>query len=70
MNTMIRGTHPYGFRSGQWAELVRIMPYTPEGNRHTRDCFMVRFPEDGFVDLWVVADPDARYEFRETEQSK
>lgn len=67
MRTMIRATHSYAFRSGEWAELIRMAPFTPEGGRHTRDCFVVRFPEDGFVDYWVVADPDGHYEFQEAE---
>lgn len=55
--THVRTMHRYGFRSGQWAELLTIAP-APGG----RDCYMVRFP-DGVTDFWVVADPDGQYEF-------
>lgn len=58
MVTEIRTTHPYGFRSGEWAQLLTIAP-APEG----RDCYVVRFP-DGATDYWVVNDPDGQYETR------
>lgn len=51
----IRTTHPYGFRSGQWARLIGVewVGYRP--------CYSVRF-SDGVTDQWVMADP--HYEFR------
>lgn len=55
--THVRTMHPYGYRSGQWAELLTIAP-DPEG----RDCLVVRFP-DMATDYWVLDDPDGRYEF-------
>ena len=55
---LIRATHPYGFRSGEWAEILTIAP-DPEG----RDCYVVRF-SDGFTDYWPVNDPSDPYEFR------
>lgn len=57
--TLIRTNHPWGFRSGQWAELLTTAP-DPEG----RDCYVVRF-SDGATDFWVVNDGDGRYEIRD-----
>jgi len=55
--TLIRATHPYGFRSGQWAILRCVVP-GPE-----RDCYLVEF-DDGVTDFWPVNDPSDPYEFR------
>lgn len=55
--SQIRATHPYSFRSGQWARLVSVT------SGPGRECYLVEFP-DGVTDLWVVADPAAGYEFR------
>lgn len=55
--THIRATHPYSYRSGEWAEILSIAP-APD----RRDCWIVRFP-DGTTDFWVCNDPDAGYEF-------
>jgi hypothetical protein len=52
----IRATHPYSYRSGQWAELLTTAPGTD------RDCYVVQFP-DGATDFWVVDDQHAGYEF-------
>lgn len=52
----IRATHPYAYRSGQWATVLTTVPGP------TRDCYIVEFP-DGATDWWVVGDPDAGYEF-------
>lgn len=60
--TEIRATHPYAFRSGQWATLLRRERHPETG----RDCYVVRFP-DGAKDWWVVADQDEHYEFRQAE---
>jgi hypothetical protein len=60
---LIRTTHPYGFRCGQWAEVLTIAP-DPEG----RDCYIVRFP-DGTTDYWVVTDPDGGYEHAFTDEA-
>lgn len=57
---MIRGTHPYVFRSGKWAELVCTMDDPGKDRR----CYLVRFP-DGVTDWWPVEDEAAGYEFRE-----
>jgi len=53
---LIRTNHPYGYRSGQWAELLTTAPAP-----NKRDCYVVRFP-DGATDFWVVDDPDGQYE--------
>jgi hypothetical protein len=54
----IRTTHPYGFRSGEWARLVMVVP------ARGRDCYLVEFP-DLVTDLWVVDDAAGRYEFED-----
>lgn len=54
----IRSTHPYGYRSGEWAEILTVAP-SPE-----RDCYVVRFL-DGATDFWPVNDPSDAYEFAE-----
>lgn len=57
----IRATHHYGFRNGQWAKLVNVVP------ARERDCWLVEFP-DGVTDLWVVADASDYYEFSYAEE--
>ena len=59
---LIRGTHRYSFRSGEWAELVGTMDDPETGRR----CYAVMFG-DGVADWWPVDDPDAGYEFRDGE---
>jgi hypothetical protein len=54
----IRATHPYGFRSGQWAWLARVEWFAG------RACFFVQFP-DLAVDHWPIQDPADPYEFRQ-----
>ena len=54
--TLIRSTHPYGFRSGQWAT------YWGTVTTRGRECYFVRFP-DGETDQWPIADGQAGYEF-------
>jgi hypothetical protein len=43
---LIRCMHPYGFRSGQWAELkgTTDLPGFAEGDRA---CYLVEFPDGG-----------------------
>jgi hypothetical protein len=59
--TLIRATHPYAFRCGEWAELkgTTDLPGYPGGERR---CYLVEFP-DGTTDFWAVNDQDAGYEF-------
>lgn len=52
----IRQLHPAGYRSGEWATLVNVIPL------RGRDCYLVRF-DDGASDWWVCDDPDGLYEF-------
>jgi hypothetical protein len=52
----IRGTHPYAFRSGEWASIAGV-------RREDRDFYVVWF-DDGAMDLWVVNDPSDPYEFK------
>jgi hypothetical protein len=58
----IRTMHHFGFRSGEWADLLTVAPDPEPG----RDCYVVRFA-DGATDDWVVDDPDGKYEFRAVE---
>lgn len=58
--TLIRATHHYGYRSGEWAKLVCVLT----GMRTGRDVYLVEFP-DGVTDFWPVDDPADPYEFRE-----
>ncbi len=53
----IRGTHPYVFRSGDWATIRAVVP--GDG----RECYLVEFP-DGVTDFWPVDDHAAGYEFK------
>jgi hypothetical protein len=55
---LIRGTHPYVFRSGEWARLVGTVDDPGTGRR----CYSVRF-DDGATDWWPVGDEAAGYEF-------
>lgn len=57
----IRATHPYAFRSGQWASLAGVMrvPGFPGGDR---ECYLVEFP-DGATDFWVATAARQDYEF-------
>lgn len=54
----VRGTHPYHFRSGQWAHLFSIQHDT-EG----RDIWCVEFP-DGVQDAWPSWDTAAWWEVK------
>jgi hypothetical protein len=54
---LIRSTHLFAFRSGEWARLVGVERI---GNR---PCYLVEFL-DGDDDEWAINDPAAGYEFR------
>ena len=54
----IRGTHPYSYRSGQWAHLFSIQ-WDEEG----KDLWVVEFP-DGDTDVWPSWDTAAGYDVR------
>lgn len=62
MTTFIRGTHPYAFRSGEWA----VLEYVDTVLLHSeeRQCFRVRF-EDGVDDLWPVHNSGYDYELKD-----
>lgn len=60
MSGLIRLTHPYGFRVGDWAELLGQVEHATTGHL----CYAVRFP-DGASDFWPVVDEMAGYEFAE-----
>ena len=53
----IRSVHPYGFRSGQWAEILKTVPL-----EDGRPSYHIRFA-DGTEDWWVVNDPSDEREF-------
>lgn len=57
MTILVRATHRYGFRSGEWAEITGLAWV------NERPCFEVRFI-DGARDKWPVYDPSDPYEFR------
>jgi hypothetical protein len=59
--TLIRATHRYAFRSGEWATLkgTTELPGFPEGDRK---CYLVEF-DDGVTDFWPVDDNTHGYEF-------
>lgn len=54
----VRSTHPYSFRSGEWATIVR-----EDKREDGKDTWLVQFP-DGVTDVWLQFDSPARYEFR------
>jgi hypothetical protein len=61
----VRGTHPYAFRSGQWAEVIGVgwLPRRHGSDpREPRPVFKVRFV-DGKEDYWPVYDQVAGHEF-------
>ena len=66
--TLIRATHRYAFRSGEWAGLKGITPL-PGYREGERPCYLVEFA-DAMTDFWPVEDPDAGYEFLMTGPSR
>jgi hypothetical protein len=56
--THVRHTHPFGFRAGEWAEILGV------AMAHGQLCWHVRFEDDGAEDLWVIVDELEPYEFR------
>jgi len=64
----IRTNSTAGFRSGQWAKILRLA-WLPrrhgESPREPRVVFCVEFV-DGVGDLWPIDDPSALYEFAGT----
>jgi hypothetical protein len=57
--TFVRATHPYAFKSGEWAQIVG------ETERNGRPCWLLVW-SDGATDEWVTNDPHAGYEFTNT----
>lgn len=53
----VRQTHPYGFRSGEWARVLTTI------ESYGRPCWLVEFG-DGVQDWWPIEDADAGYEVR------
>lgn len=53
----IHSTHPYSFRPGEWATIVRVV-FTSD-NCDARLCYEVRF-DDGVRDFWAIPD-DSNY---------
>lgn len=58
---LIRGIHPYSFRSGEWAVIADMVLVTSV-NGTKRLNYMVMF-DDGKVDYWPVCD-DSNYEIK------
>lgn len=58
MAGLIRATHPWAYRSGQWALLTGTMIDPASGHA----CYVFRFP-DGDADWLPIDDPLAGYEF-------
>lgn len=54
----MRATHPAGFRSGEWAEIIGVEW------ANGRACYRVRFL-DRKEDSWPIVDPMDPYEFRD-----
>lgn len=54
----VRGTHPYAFRSGDWAHLFSI-----QHDEQGRDLWVVEFP-DGVMDVWPSWDKQHGYEVK------
>lgn len=57
----IRATHPYGFRSGEWALVLGVGQMA---GSEPRDSIIVQF-SDGEIDTWPVKDPLDPYETRD-----
>lgn len=53
MPALIRATHRYAFRTGEWAVITgtAALPF-PDGDR---PCYLVVFPDD-VTDFWIVDD--------------
>lgn len=56
----IRATHQYGFRNGEWANVIGLLW------KNDRPCYRVKFI-DGKEDYWPVYDSSDPYEFRPLE---
>jgi hypothetical protein len=52
----IRSNHPHAYKSGEWGKVIG------RGLFKDRQVYIVKWP-DWNVDLWPVADNDAKYEF-------
>ena len=61
MKAKIRGTHPYSFRPGEWAQITGVRMVTPDG-LHERAVFQVEY-DDGFIDGIAIEDSD-NYEIK------
>ena len=54
----IRSTHPYGYHSREWGEVVATLSLL----RDRRECYYIKWP-DGDTDIWPVDDELDRREF-------
>lgn len=59
----IRGTHPYSFRSGEWAKVKGIAMIQPDWVE-PRLAFICEYA-DGVIDYMAVDDFDSNYEIKE-----
>lgn len=55
--TQYRGTHPYSFRTGEWAVIMDVVP-VGVGEGMSRLCFKVWYPSDGVVDYVPLCDSE------------
>lgn len=53
-NARIKGTNPYSFRTGEWANIIGVKIFTPEGCV-PRACFECVY-DDGVVDYVAISD--------------
>ncbi len=51
---LIRWVHPFGFRSGQWADITGVSMAKPN-DLEPRLCFTVKY-EDGVIDSIPISD--------------
>jgi len=58
---LIRPTHPYSFRSGEWARIVTQVTLSE------RTCYLVEY-RDGVTHWLPVVDEQARYDYWKSEQ--
>lgn len=58
-NARIRGTSPYSYRSGEFANITGVVMCTPKGLQE-RACFVCEY-DDGFID-YIPIDDRENYE--------
>jgi hypothetical protein len=65
-HVQIRHTHRYGYRSGEWAEVMGLVV----DKKRSRLNFMIYFADNPtLVDFWPVYEDTEYYEFRAKESA-